>query len=48
MVKWKRNDTHDYQSIGTLGVVHPTVLEKFAIGFPTTVLELNIEPFIRE
>ncbi|KAJ3046216.1 hypothetical protein HDV00_000028 [Rhizophlyctis rosea] len=32
--------------IGTFGIVHPSVLEKYEIGFPCTALEINIEPFI--
>lgn len=31
--------------IGTLGVLHPTVLEKFEIGYPCSALEFNLEPF---
>ena len=31
--------------IGTLGVLHPTVLEKFEISYPCSALEFNLEPF---
>ena len=31
--------------IGTLGVLHPSVLEKFEIGYPCSALEFNLEPF---
>jgi len=31
--------------IGSLGILHPTVLEKFEIGFPCSALEFTLEPF---
>ena len=34
--------------IGTLGVLHPSVLEKFEIGYPCSALEFNLEPFKKE
>lgn len=34
--------------IGTLGILHPTVLEKFEIGFPCSSLEFTIEPFKKQ
>ena len=34
--------------VGTMGVVHPDVLEKFDIAHPCSALELDIEPFLRE
>jgi phenylalanyl-tRNA synthetase beta chain len=34
--------------IGTLGILHPAVLEKFEIGFPCSALEFNLEPFTKE
>lgn len=37
----------EFQQIGTLGVLHPTVLRNFAVPVPCTVLEMNIEPFVR-
>lgn len=33
--------------IGTLGILHPSVLEKFEIGYPCSALEFNLEPFKR-
>lgn len=32
--------------IGSFGIVHPSVLEKFEIKFPCTAIEINIEPFV--
>jgi len=34
--------------IGTLGILHPTVLEKFEIGFPCSALEFTLEPFKKQ
>jgi phenylalanyl-tRNA synthetase beta chain len=34
--------------IGTLGVLHPSVLEKFEISYPCSALEFNLEPFKKE
>ena len=39
--------THDI-SIGSLGILHPTVLEKFEIGFPCSALEFTLEPFKKQ
>ncbi|KAH9482375.1 Phenylalanine--tRNA ligase beta subunit [Psilocybe cubensis] len=36
--------SHDL-NIGSLGILHPTVLEKFEIGFPCSALEFTLEPF---
>lgn len=33
-------------TIGTLGVLHPKVLQAFEVSHPCSVLELNIEPFV--
>ncbi|KAG2116057.1 uncharacterized protein F5147DRAFT_743535 [Suillus discolor] len=33
--------------IGTLGVLHPTVLEKFEITYPCSALEFNMEVFLK-
>lgn len=33
--------------IGTLGVLHPTVLEKFEITYPCSALEFNTEVFLK-
>ncbi|KAI5123442.1 hypothetical protein M0805_006147 [Coniferiporia weirii] len=38
----------DDKAIGVLGILHPSVLEKFEIGFPCSALELNLEPFKKE
>ena len=32
--------------IGSFGIVHPTVLEKFEIQYPCSALEIDIEPFL--
>lgn len=32
--------------IGVFGVLHPTVLEKFELKFPVSVLEMNVEVFL--
>ena len=34
--------------IGSLGILHPTVLEKFEIGFPCSALEFTLEPFKKQ
>lgn len=34
------------QVIGTFGILHPTVLEKFELKYPVSTLELNIEVFL--
>lgn len=33
-------------NIGTFGILHPTVLEKYELKYPVSTLELNIEPFL--
>ncbi|KAF6762344.1 phenylalanyl-tRNA synthetase subunit beta [Ephemerocybe angulata] len=38
---------HDVQ-IGSLGILHPTVLEKFEINFPCSALEFTLEPFKKQ
>lgn len=35
-------------NIGTLGILHPTVLENFEIGFPCSALEFTLEPFKKQ
>ncbi|KMU79566.1 hypothetical protein CISG_01984 [Coccidioides immitis RMSCC 3703] len=32
--------------IGTFGILHPTVLEKFELKYPVSTLEMNIEVFL--
>ncbi|PPQ83290.1 LOW QUALITY PROTEIN: hypothetical protein CVT25_004029 [Psilocybe cyanescens] len=39
--------SHDVD-IGSLGILHPTVLEKFEIGFPCSALEFTLEPFKKQ
>ena len=34
------------ERIGTLGVLHPDVLERFELAFPCSALEFNVEPFL--
>lgn len=34
------------QVIGSFGVLHPEVLEKYELKYPVSTLELNIEPFL--
>ncbi|TBU49584.1 phenylalanyl-tRNA synthetase [Dichomitus squalens] len=38
----------DDLEIGVLGILHPTVLEKFEITYPCSALEFNLEPFKKE
>lgn len=33
-------------TIGSFGILHPTVLEKFELRYPTSTLEINIEAFL--
>jgi len=35
-------------NIGSLGILHPSVLEKFEIGFPCSALEFTLEPFKKQ
>jgi phenylalanyl-tRNA synthetase beta chain len=32
--------------IGSFGILHPTVLEKYGLKYPTSTLELNVEAFL--
>ncbi|KAJ7068401.1 hypothetical protein C8F01DRAFT_1336035 [Mycena amicta] len=34
--------------IGSLGILHPSVLEKFDIGYPCSALEFTLEPFKKQ
>lgn len=36
------------QEIGLLGILHPTVLEKFEILYPCSAVEFTLEPFKKE
>ena len=38
----------DDLAIGSLGILHPSVLEKFEIGFPCSALEFTLEPFKKQ
>ncbi|KAH6915327.1 phenylalanyl-tRNA synthetase subunit beta [Coprinopsis sp. MPI-PUGE-AT-0042] len=38
---------HDL-AIGSLGILHPSVLEKFEINFPCSALEFTLEPFKKQ
>lgn len=40
------NEAGEKTVVGNFGVLHPQVLENFELVFPTSVLELNIEPFV--
>jgi phenylalanyl-tRNA synthetase beta chain len=35
-------------AIGSLGILHPSVLEKFEINFPCSALEFTLEPFKKQ
>lgn len=38
--------THpDDEEIGVLGILHPSVLEKFEISYPCSAVEFSLEPF---
>lgn len=37
----------DGKKLGVFGIVHPSVLDNFEISSPCTVLEIDIEPFLR-
>ncbi|KAG0637282.1 hypothetical protein HOY80DRAFT_281842 [Tuber brumale] len=43
---WVRHKNGKKQSIGTFGILHPSVLEKFEIPYPVSTLELNLEVFL--
>lgn len=36
------------QEIGLIGILHPTVLEKFDISYPCSAVEFTLEPFKKE
>ena len=36
----------DGKVIGSFGIVHPTVLDKFEVPAVCSLLEINIEPFL--
>ncbi|KAK7695415.1 hypothetical protein QCA50_000051 [Cerrena zonata] len=39
-------NANDDKEIGVLGILHPTVLENFEIGYPCSALEFSLEPFV--
>lgn len=41
------NDSDDLE-VGVLGILHPSVLEKFEITYPCSAVEFNLEPFKKE
>ncbi|GBG30990.1 Phenylalanine--tRNA ligase beta subunit [Hondaea fermentalgiana] len=47
-IMWKPHDATEYTELGSFGVLHVEVLQNFSIPFPCTVLEMTIEPFVRE
>ncbi|KIJ56702.1 hypothetical protein M422DRAFT_22863 [Sphaerobolus stellatus SS14] len=47
-IYYRAPDSAKDEIIGTLGILHPTVLEKFEIGYPCSALEFNLEPFKKE
>uniref|UniRef100_A0A7S2WJX4 phenylalanine--tRNA ligase n=1 Tax=Mucochytrium quahogii TaxID=96639 RepID=A0A7S2WJX4_9STRA len=44
---WKPLGATEYTSLGSFGVLHPQVLSNFGTPFPCTILEMEIETFIR-
>ena len=44
----KKGDIPQDLNVGTLGILHPTVLQNFEIGYPCSSLELNLDPFKKE
>jgi len=46
--KQATQSTIDDTAIGSLGILHPSVLEKFEIGFPCSALEMTLEPFKKQ
>ena len=41
--------THpDDEEIGVLGILHPSVLEKFEISYPCSAVEFSLEPFRKD
>lgn len=37
----------DDLEIGVLGILHPSVLEKFEISYPCSAVEFSLEPFTK-
>ena len=38
----------DDVEIGVLGILHPSVLEKFEISYPCSAVEFSLEPFRKD
>lgn len=36
----------EVKRVGTFGILHPKVLQKFELPFPTSTLEMNVEVFL--
>jgi len=47
-VVWRRQGTEEWCEVARMGVLHPDVLQNFSIGYPATVIEMELEPFVRE
>lgn len=41
-------NVHDDLVLGTLGILHPSVLEKFDIQYPCSAVEFTLDPFKKE
>ncbi|KAJ3774457.1 phenylalanyl-tRNA synthetase subunit beta [Lentinula raphanica] len=41
-------NVHEDMVLGTLGILHPSVLEKFDIQYPCSAVEFTLEPFKKE
>ena len=39
---------HSDLEIGVIGILHPSVLEKFEVTYPCSALEFTLEPFMKE
>jgi phenylalanyl-tRNA synthetase beta chain len=37
---------YEKSKIGSFGIVHPEVVQNFDYQYPTSALEINIEPFL--
>ncbi|KAI5804341.1 hypothetical protein EDC01DRAFT_611135 [Geopyxis carbonaria] len=43
---WIRHKGGKTENVGSFGILHPSVLEKFDIPYPVSTLELNLESFL--
>jgi phenylalanyl-tRNA synthetase beta subunit len=49
LVKAQDGNNHNKQEehvVGTFGILHPEVLKAYEIGFPTSAVELDLEPLM--